>query len=574
MSDVLEPRAPAGSPRPELLRGLLVLRVVIVSTLLLSALLIQLTFSLALPLSPVYYLAALAYGLSIGALLGLTRLSPTANAILQILGDLGIVTGLVYISRGPESGFTFLYLAVVTSGTLLLGRRGGLVTAGLASVFYAVLVHLMSTGAVPAVESDELAPRVWSAGQLVGNVAMNAGAFAATALLVSAASEKLRRAEADVERRKTEIARLQALHSSVLASMSSGVLTTDLDGVVTFANPPAFDLLLKGRDELVGQHLSKTGLVDPESIARIAALESDALRFEGNRTALGPDAYFGVTATPLRDEHGRVTGRILIFQNLTELKKLESEVRLKEKLAAVGELTAAIAHEIRNPLASISGSVQVLSSSAAPGSAERRLMDVVVQESHRLSSILEDFLKYVRPREQAIEAVDGAAALRDVLSLLAHSDELGAGHAVSWDLEPESVVLQADPGQLRQVFWNLSRNAVAAMPGEGRLSVEARLEGPWWIVTMRDEGRGMTPEERDRLFAPFAHSFPGGTGLGLAIVHRIVEEHGGSIRVESAPGRGTAVVVSLPLDGPRGRSAVREPAAEPSSRARAGTEAA
>ena len=196
--------------------------------------------------------------------------------------------------------------------------------------------------------------------------------------------------------------------------------------------------------------------------------------------------------TPLRDGDGRVTGRILIFQNLTELKKLEGEVRLKEKLAAVGELAAAIAHEIRNPLASISGSVQVLSGTAPPGSSERRLMEIVVQESHRLSSILEDFLKYVRPREQAIETVDAAAALRDVVTLLAHSDELSPRHRVTLDLEPESVLLRADPGQLRQVFWNLLRNAVAAMPEGGALALASRVADGSWSVTVADEGRGMT----------------------------------------------------------------------------------
>ena len=206
-------------------------------------------------------------------------------------------------------------------------------------------------------------------------------------------------------------------------------------------------------------------------------------------------------------------------------------------------------------IASISGSVQVLSATAPPGSSERRLMEIVVQESHRLSSILEDFLKYVRPREQAIETVDAAAALRDVVTLLTHSDELSPAHDVTLALDPESVPIQADPGQLRQVFWNLARNAVAAMPDGGTLALEAHLSNGTWSVTFSDEGRGMTPEEQRILFTPFAHSLPGGTGLGLAIVYRIVEEHGGRIRVKSAPGEGTAITLFLPLAGPGSRMA-------------------
>lgn len=541
-------------PAPEALRGLLVTRVVVVTTLLLSALLIQLTFSIWLPLNPIYYLAAAACSTSLLALVTLRSIDPGVNAIVQLLGDLVVVTGLVWISGGPDSGFTFLYLAVVVSGTLLLGKGGGLVTAGLASVFYSVLLQLIHSGAFPPPRIDGLQAQAWTRGQLAGNVVTNVGAFAATALLVAAASEKLRDARLLAERRKEEVARLQALHSSVLSSMSSGVVTADPEGRITFANPPACELLRRRPEELLGRPLVDTGLVPEELLHASREPGNEVLRCEGNRTPLGPGAYFGVTVTPLRDGAGCDTGRILIFQNLTELKKLEGEVRLKEKLAAVGELAAAIAHEIRNPLASISGSVQVLSKSAPPGSSERRLMEIVVQESHRLSSILEDFLKYVRPRDQAVETVDAPAALRDVVTLLLHSDELSAAHSVSLDLEPESVPLRADPGQLRQVFWNLLRNAVAAMPEGGTLTLVARLAGDAWGLTLADEGRGMSREEVDHLFTPFAHAVPGGTGLGLAIVYRIVEEHGGRIRVKSAPGAGTAITITLPLAGPGARA--------------------
>jgi two-component system sensor histidine kinase PilS (NtrC family) len=530
-----------------MLRGFVVLRVVVFSTLLVSALLIQLTFSISLPLNPIYYLAAFAYSVSIAAALLIGRIPAVTNAALQILGDLAVITGLVYLSRGPDSGFTFLYLASVSAGAILLGRQGGFIAAGLAAVFYSVLVDLMYSNVLPVIDSPDFPTRAWSRGGLVGNIAMNVIAFLATALLVVIASEKLREARADVARRNAEIGRLQALHSSVLSSMSSGVLTTDTQGIVTFANPAALDLLRKRPSELIGSHVLALGLIDETAWETVRRAETDLVRFEGNRTLLGPDCYFGVSATALRDGDERSIGRIFIFQNLTDLKKLESEVRLKEKMAAVGELAAGIAHEIRNPLASISGSVQVLRSSAIPGSSERRLMEIVVNESQRLSSILEDFLRYVRPRERAVEPVDGPAALRDVLTLLQHSEERSSEHHFVMTLDPESQIISADPGQLRQIFWNLARNALAAMPSGGTLTISARNTGSAWSVSMRDEGRGMTAEERDRLFTPFAHTFPGGTGLGLAIVFRIVEEHGGNIRVDTAPQGGTTISISFPL---------------------------
>lgn len=531
-----------------MLRGFIALRVIVITTLLLSALLIQLTFDINLPLEPIYYLAAFSYGTSMLALFTLRRVPGEAHAGMQIVGDLAVITGIVFLSRGPDSGFTFLYVGSITAGAVLLGRRGGIITAALASVFYSVLVYLMHVNALPTYEAVDIPVRVLSPGMVVSNIALNIAAFFATGFLVSIASQKLRETQTDLERRKNEMARLQSLHAAVLASMSSGVATTDLLGGVTYANPPALEMLGVPWREILGRHITTLGLVDRDSWQLVKSSTVEILRFEGLRPALGEGAYFGISATALRDGEGRITGRIFIFQNLTELKQLEGEVRLKEKMAAVGELAAGIAHEIRNPLASISGSVQVLRGAAVPGSSEQRLMEIVVSESQRLSSIIEDFLRYVRPRERAVEGVDAPAALRDVMTLLSHSEEFGKHHRLELDLQPPSLIIPADPGQLRQIFWNLARNALAAMPGGGTLAVRSRAQGEKFVFTVHDEGHGMSREEMDRLFTPFAHSFPGGTGLGLAIVYRIVEEHGGSIRVESSVGGGTAIAISMPLE--------------------------
>jgi two-component system sensor histidine kinase PilS (NtrC family) len=545
-------------PVSEMLRGLILFRVVIVSTLILSALLIQLTFSIELPLRPIYYLAALAYGHSLMALFTFRRIGVEAHATFQILGDLLVVTGLVYISHGPDSGFTFLYLGVIASGAILLGWRGGLVTAGLAAVFYGLLVDLTHFDILPVPESGDIPPRIWSAAGLVGNVVLNTSAFVATALLVSKVASNLRETRQDLLRRKEEIARLQALHASVLTSMSSGVVTADREGTIILANHAAEELLKEPAGGLDGTHVLALGLLDLQTWERLRGSDYDLQRYEASRVREGVEQFYGTTVSPLRGPDGAVTGHILIFQNLTTLKRLEGEVRLKEKLAAVGELAAAIAHEIRNPLASISGSVQVLRASVAPGTGDHRLMEIVVRESHRLSAILEDFLRYTRPRERAVELVDAAAALRDVITLLQHSDELSPAHRLETSIEPAAVPVLADPGQLRQVFWNLARNAVAAMPKGGTLRVTARVEGGRWTASFADEGRGMSAEEKARLVTPFAHAFPGGTGLGLAIVYRIVEEHSGSIRVDTAPGKGATIVVDLPVSResvPGGRNA-------------------
>ncbi len=239
-------------------------------------------------------------------------------------------------------------------------------------------------------------------------------------------------------------------------------------------------------------------------------------------------------------------GLLLLFQDLTEMKKLEDEARSREKLAAVGQLAAGIAHEIRNPLASISGSAQLLGNEMRSGSSERRLVEIIVSESRRLSAILEDFLRYARPRPKRAESFDLAASLTDAMHLFSNSHEITDGHRLRLHIEPGNSRVCGDPDHIRQIFWNVAKNAVCAMPGGGTLDVTGRDEGEWYAIRFRDSGRGMTPERKEVLFQPFAASFEGGTGLGMAIVRRLVDEHGGKIFVETEVGRGTEIEIRLP----------------------------
>lgn len=237
----------------------------------------------------------------------------------------------------------------------------------------------------------------------------------------------------------------------------------------------------------------------------------------------------------MKDADGE--GTLILFQDLTEIKKLERQARFNEQLAAVGELAAGIAHEIRNPLASISGSVQVLSNELSVGSAERRLMEIIVSESNRLSKILEEFLRFVRPQERRVAIFDVAQSLAEVMDLFRLSDEVSDAHAIRVDVEPRSSFLSGDRDQIRQIVYNVAKNAVRAMTAGGALTVVGREEDAWYSIRFTDTGRGMNEEELSRLFTPFSTAFDGGTGLGMAIVRQIVEEHGGDRRGLAA-GRG------------------------------------
>ena len=260
----------------------------------------------------------------------------------------------------------------------------------------------------------------------------------------------------------------------------------------------------------------------------------------------GEAITIGYAVTPLNTLDGQPAGISIIFQDLTDVKRLEDQLRLKDRMAAVGELSAGIAHEIRNPLAAIAGSVQVLKKSERLTPQEQRLMSIILKESDRLNKSIQDFLQFVRPSERRALEFDVVASLSETLDLLSNSLELGAEHAIERSLDPPKFVIVGDPDQIRQVFWNIARNAIQAMPRGGFLRVTTATEDDGIRIVFSDSGRGMADHEQRALFQPFRTNFPTGTGLGMAISFRIVQEHGGRIDVDSAPGRGTAIAVTLP----------------------------
>jgi two-component system sensor histidine kinase PilS (NtrC family) len=372
----------------------------------------------------------------------------------------------------------------------------------------------------------------------------NIAAFYGVALLTSLMAEKLHLARQEIAARRLEFERIRALHGDVIESMSSGVATIDREGRFTFLNRAGAEILKTRSLEANGVPVWDVGLFDPaqwsQTLDGIETLESAR-----GEIVLGGSEQKRTLGYSLRRLRG-TAGLLLLFQDLTEMKKLEDEARSREKLAAVGQLAAGIAHEIRNPLASISGSAQLLGNEMRSGSSERRLVEIIVSESRRLSAILEDFLRYARPRPKRAETFDIAATLTDAMHLFSNSHEITDKHRLCLHIEPGNSRLCGDPDHIRQIFWNVAKNAVCAMPGGGTLDVTGRDEGEWYTIRFRDSGRGMTPERKEMLFQPFAASFDGGTGLGMAIVRRLVDEHGGKIFVETEVGAGTEIEIRLP----------------------------
>jgi two-component system sensor histidine kinase PilS (NtrC family) len=523
-------------------RTLIAVRVVVITTLLLAALIIQYTVREFLPINYLYTTAGVTYTLTLFYIVvGQLGVSRKINLAIQTAGDLIVETLLVYFTGGLDSPFSFLYLVSIITASMLLYRRGGLLAASGAVILYGALGDLMFYGALQPPEQSWFVSTPWSPSRLYLNMATNFAGFYATALLTSYLSEKL-------QKTTQHLAVLRALNENVVESIPSGLITLSPDGVVSFVNPAGRAILERNAAAIVGRRFSELEFFAEREwpLVRGQLTTGSVVRNESEINGRS----IGYAVTPLKTIEGGDAGYSVIFQDLTEMKKLEAELRLKDRMAAVGELSAGIAHEIRNPLAAIAGSAQVLKKSDALSPQEQRLMSIILKESERLNKSIADFLRFVKPQEKRPAEFDIAASLSETLDLLANSPELLPDHRIERRVAPPSYLVVGDADQIRQVFWNLARNAVQAMPSGGTLRVSTEVSDQSYRIVFGDSGRGMTEDDQRRLFQPFRTNFPTGTGLGMAISYRIVQEHGGQIDVASRPGLGTTITVTLPAGAP------------------------
>lgn len=536
-------------------RMLMAVRVVVVTTLLLAALIIQYTVREVLPINYLYTTAGITYGLTL-AYIGVGRIinSRKISLAVQVAGDLVVETLLVYFTGGLDSPFSFLYLVSIITASMLLYRRGGLLGASGAVILYGGLGDLMYYGVLPLPEQSWFIPTIWTSSRLYLNMATNFAGFYAAALLTSYLSEKLQKTSKELDANRQNLAELRALNQNVVESIPSGLITLSPDGVATFINPAGCHLLHRDPQSVIGSTVAQLGFyaADEWDHARQTLTIGTVVRNEKNDVQVGDELRtIGFAVTPLKSIEGTGSGYTLIFQDLTEMKTLEAELRLKDRMAAVGELSAGIAHEIRNPLAAIAGSVQVLKKSAALNPQEQRLMSIILKESERLNKSIADFLRFVKPQEKRPAEFDIATSLAETLDLLENSPELGTALTIERDIVPPAYTIVGDGDQIRQVFWNIARNAVQAMPNGGTLRVTTGIAAERYNIVFNDNGRGMTEADQRRLFQPFRTNFPSGTGLGMAISYRIVQEHGGRIDVISHEGTGTSITISLPASAMR-----------------------
>jgi two-component system sensor histidine kinase PilS (NtrC family) len=484
---------------------------------------------------------------SSGAILVLGPLGqPRRTAWLVSLLDVVLVTAIVAATGGPRSIYSFLYVLSVTAACVLLPRVGALAMAAVGSLLYTGLVFVRTIVPYTLFESAHETTALE-----VLTMFLNAATFLTVAIVAGGLGEQYRTTQQELDAERRNLRDLEAFKTVILNSVGTGLFMLDCNHTVTALNRAAERITGIGGEGAIGR--SWAALFGPsvprpevdEAIDQhpMASARHDGLleRPDGTRVPVR------MTFSALRSGDGRQLGFIGVCEDLSEIREMENRMRQADRLATVGRLAANLAHEIRNPLGSLTAAIEALTSSSAGGEDRDRLSQIVARESARLDAILADFLEYARPAPLVRDVVDVVEVIDEVLLLLEHRD-LPPGLKIVREY-PAALRWRLDAQQFRQAFWNLCLNAIEAMPDGGELGIAAAVENGRLEVTVADTGHGILPADLPHIFEPFYSTKAGGSGLGLALVHRIVRDHGGDVAVRSTPGGGATFTLRFGGDG-------------------------
>ncbi len=547
------------------------LRVVVVTLLLGLSLAFQATRGEHVPtfsaLIVFTYAVTLAYAVVLRYLT--TQQALTVFTWIQVAMDFVLETILVASTGGIESPFAVLYVITVTVASLVPRRRVGLVTGSACTLLFGFITAVQYSGLLQP--SGWVASTKLSGAEALQTFGVYGLAFLVVGLLSGVLADQLRLADQSLREKEQGLTRLQVFHENIVRSISSGVFTTDEAGRITSFNPAAEEVTgsafkeVQGRSwrEVFDWHPNGPSEEQDQLTAVSARFEVECRRADGSRLVLG------MTVSPLH-EQGAQRGLVGVFKDLTQIRYLEEEMRRREWLANLGEMSAGMAHEIRNPLGALAGAMQMLRQDVGSDDTSQRLMDIAIREAKRLDNIITEFLQYARPPALNLREHDLNKVLADTLDLIQHEARSRNGMIIVPKPAAGTLTAQVDQDQLKQVFWNLAVNAFDAMADGGVLTIttgsrRVEVEGHRTDVieiAFQDKGEGIPKQNFDKIFLPFFTTKKEGSGLGLAQVHRIVDLHGGWIKVESDVGNGARFVVCLPQSaetGVRLRHEGREP---------------
>ncbi|MFW6050349.1 MAG: two-component system sensor histidine kinase NtrB [Myxococcota bacterium] len=491
-------------------------------------------------------LIAATYGASLLFALWLLRARDlVAVARVQIGWDLIVTTGLMAVSGGAASGFTFLYGINILMAAIVLGGPAVTGTTVTALLLYTAVGISLANGWCPS-PPDQLETHYRMPATELGTAVLgNLTGLILVGLLAGNLSSRLRKTGGELRRAERSAASLARLNDDIVRSIATGLVTTDLEGRVQTINPAAADMFGTPPESLLGLELDRLMPVgaapgDGGASAVVSRAETTATRPDGSTFLVG------YTRTPLVEPDGQVIGTLVAFQDLTEVRELRRAAERSERLATLGRLAAGLAHEIRNPLSSISGSVELVRDGSGLQDEDRRLLDIVRAEVERLDDLVTTMLQVGRPTAPQRRAVRLTEVANEVVDMACRGPGAAAGVEIELEAPSEDVMVHADPDQIRQVLWNLLKNAIQASDPRTHVTVRLRHDDGAAEMEVSDRGRGIPAEELEKLFDMFYSGRPQGVGLGLALVKQIVDAHGGQVHVEPRDGGGTRFAVRLP----------------------------
>ncbi len=517
---------------------------------------------------PVIYLSGViiaAYTLSISYALFLrSRRNFQLLAWIQVIGDLLVVGGLIFTTGGIESPLSFLFLFVIISASVMLPRAACYLTASGASILYGMLVDLEYFNVIEPIYFFPKTQVSYQGAYGFYIIALHVASYFAVAYLSSILNHRLRLIKDELRNKSIDLQKLQEFHTNVVQNMGNGLLTTDRSGRITSVNTACETITGYSLDECLGKTCF-TILPMPALKSFFDQEVNDPLplhiKDECNRKD-GENIWVVMKISQLispQKESGTLEGYICVFEDLTEIRMLEEKMKQSEQLAAVGKFSAGLAHEIRNPLASLSGSIQVLKEIPQLDTDSKRLMEIVLKETERLNSIVTDFLSFSQPRKIKSTVIDLTQLLQDLVVLMKNSNEYDPSIQIKLVAPPDHIIIQSEEDRIKQVVWNLCMNGIQAMRSAGTLTIELKnvqgyrhrdfeTDRKGVLLIVEDQGRGIGPEEMKQIFDPFFTTRDEGVGLGLATVSQIVQRFAGHIGVDSEEDRGTRFEIFIPQE--------------------------
>jgi len=491
-------------------------------------------------------------------------------AWFQVMGDLCVIGGIIFTTGGVESPLSFLFLFIIVASSVMLPQAACYLTASGASIIYGLLVDLEYFNVIQPVYFFPKSTVSYQGAYLFYTIAINIASFFSVAFLSSILNNRLRLIKDELQSKDIDYKKLQEFHLNVVQNMVNGLMTTDLEGRVTSVNIACESITGYPLKESIGKYCYQ--VLPMEELSRLFTYKGDSMsmpyHMEGECTqkdgetiliSLKISHLLSLESDPKKNLEQQVEGYICVFEDRTEIHNMGEKMKQSEQMAAVGKFSAGLAHEIRNPLASLSGSIQVLKGTLVTDEDQQQLMNIVLKETERVNDIVTDFLSYAQPRKSNPTVIDLTQLLDDIITLMKNSNEYDPSINIQLEAPPEHIIIQSEEAQIKQMIWNLCINGIQAMKKSGNLTMTVKkVEGykhknfktdrRGVVISVEDQGRGIPLEEQETIFDPFFTTREEGVGLGLPTVKQIVERFAGYIGVESELGRGTCFEVFLPQE--------------------------